>query len=160
MPKDKLEEVLKRIPLGVSVVTVGRGGVENGLTVSWAMPVAFSPMHVAMAIDAKHYSNEFLQSNKSFVLNVLKKGQEKLAAHFAKQSFSDKGKLADVETREGESGSPILTEALCYFDCEVVGHHAYGDHVLYVGKVVAAEILDDGPPLLTVDGMRYQKKSK
>jgi flavin reductase (DIM6/NTAB) family NADH-FMN oxidoreductase RutF len=160
MVKGKVDEVLKKLPLGVSVVTVGRGGVENGLTVSWAMPVSFSPMHVAIAIDAQHYSNEFLKSTKSFVLNVLEKGQTQLAAQFAKQSFSDKGKLAGVETREGESGSPILTAALCYFDCEVVGHHAYGDHILYVGKVVDAAILNDGAPMLSVEGMRYQKKSK
>ncbi len=159
MAKGKFDDVLKKFPLGVSVVTVGRGGAENGLTVSWAMPVSFAPLHLAISVDAKHYSVEFLDSTKSFVLNLLGKGQEKLAAHFAKQSFSGQDKLGGFATREGQSGAAILTDALAYFDCEVVGKHAYGDHLLYVGKVVDAAVLaKDGEPMLTVEGMRYVKK--
>ena len=154
----EFSEVLKRFPLGVSVVTVGRGGVENGLTVSWASPVSFEPLQMIIAVDSRHYSNEFLESTKSFVINVLKKGQEKIAGHFASQSFSDAGKLDTVETRESKTGGAILTQALCYFDCEVVARHTHGDHNIYIGQVVAAEILGDGEPLLNTQGMHYVKK--
>jgi flavin reductase (DIM6/NTAB) family NADH-FMN oxidoreductase RutF len=153
----KYDDVLKKFPLGVSVVTVGRGGVENGLTVSWASPVSFEPLQFMISVDSKHYSVEFLDSNKNFVINVLKKGQTKLAAHFAKQAMEGDEKLDSVETRESETGGAILAEALCYFDCEVVDRHTHGDHNIYVGQVVAAEVLGDGEPMLTTEGMRYTK---
>lgn len=154
----KFDDALKKFPLGVSVVTVGRGGVDNGLTVSWASPVSFEPLQFMISVDSKHYSVEFLDSNKNFVINVLKKGQEKLAAHFAKQAFEGDDKLDGMATRESETGGAILTEALCYFDCEVVNRHTHGDHNVYVGQVVAAESLNDGDPMLTTEGMRYTKK--
>jgi flavin reductase (DIM6/NTAB) family NADH-FMN oxidoreductase RutF len=154
------DEALRRFPLGVSVVTVGRGGVENGLTVSWACPVSFEPLQFMIAVDCKHYSTEFLDTNQNFVLNLLKQGQEKVAALFARQAVIDDDKLDKVGTRVSETGGAILTEALCYFDCEVVDRHRYGNHNLYVGQVVAAEILNDGEPMLTTQGMGYIKRQR
>jgi flavin reductase (DIM6/NTAB) family NADH-FMN oxidoreductase RutF len=82
-----------------------------------------------------------------------------MAAHFAKQSFSDVEKLDDIPARESESGAAILTEALAYFDCEIVGTHEYGDHKIYIGKVIDAGVLNDGEPMTTLQGMRYVKKA-
>ncbi|MFC1610337.1 flavin reductase family protein [Myxococcota bacterium] len=154
----KFDEALKKLSLPVTVVTVGRGGAENGLTVSWVCPVSFEPLQLMISIDKKHFSVEFLDSTESFVVNVLAKGQEKLAAHFAKQSFSDQDKLENISTRESESGGAILTEALCYFDCEVKAKHDHGDHTIYIGQVVSAEDLNQGEPMTSLAGMRYVKK--
>jgi flavin reductase (DIM6/NTAB) family NADH-FMN oxidoreductase RutF len=155
----KFDDVLMKFPLGVSVVTVGHGGAENGLTVSWASPVSFEPLQFMIAVDKNHYSVEFLDSTKNFVINVLGKDQKKLAAHFARQSFSGEDKLDVTRTRTSQTGGAVLTEALCYFDCEVVDRHGHGDHNIYVGQVVAAEILNEGTPMLTTEGMRYTKKA-
>ncbi len=154
----QFNEVLKKIPLPVTVVTVGRGGVENGLTVSWTCPVSFDPLQLMIGIDSKHYSVEFLDSTKNFVINVLAKGQEKVAARFARQSFNDGEKLEGIATKESQTGGAILTDAVCYYDCEVIAKHTQGDHYVYVGKVVAAEILNDVEPMSTQNGMRYTKK--
>lgn len=158
MSQTSFETVLKKFPLGVSVVTVGRGGVENGLTVSWASPVAFEPLHIMIAVDKAHFSLDLIKSTQNFTLNVLKRGQEKLAGHFASQAFSDQPKLDAVATRQAPTGGAILTDALAYFDCEVVGLHPYGGHEIVVGKVIAAEVLSEGEPLTANDGPRYLKK--
>ncbi|MFH1754958.1 MAG: flavin reductase, partial [Candidatus Latescibacterota bacterium] len=79
MSSSPYSNVLKKFPLSICVVTVGRGGVENALTVSWASPVSFNPLHFMIAVDTKHYSVEFLDSTKNFVINLLKKDQSKLA---------------------------------------------------------------------------------
>ncbi len=68
------EEVLKHFPLPVTVVTVGRGGAENALTVSWACPVSFDPPHILIAVDRLHYL-DFLRSTKNFALNLLRADQ-------------------------------------------------------------------------------------
>lgn len=151
-------DVLRKVPLVVSVVTVGRGGVENGLTVSWVSPVSFDPPQFMIAVDRHHYSVDFLTSTKNFAVNVLRSDQVKLAGHFARQSMSDEEKLSDIATREATTGAAILTEAVAYFDCELAAIHETGDHLLVIGNVVDAGILREGDALITTQtGLRYYK---
>lgn len=160
MAKDKFQEVLAKFPLGVSVATLGRGGVESALTISWMSPVSFEPPHVMIAVDKLHLSVDFLKSTKNFVLNLLKADQAKLAGVFAKQSVQGENKLAGVKTREAPSGAPILTDALAYLDCEVAQTLEVGDHLLFIGKVTECDVLNDAEPLTTLGGPRYTKTKK
>jgi len=157
MNPEQFGEVLRRFPLAVSVVTVGRGGADNGLTVSWASPVSFDPPHFMIALDRHHYSVDFIRSTKNFCVNVLREGQERLAGQFARQSMTKEDKLAGVATREGSTGAAILSDALAYFDCELVSIDDVGDHLMLVGKVVDSGVLKDGKPLHSTVTLRYQK---
>ena len=154
---DEIKNVLDRFPLGVGVATLGRGGVESGLTISWMSPVAFDPLHIMIAVDKLHYSVDFLRSTKNFVLNILKKDQLTLAGNFARPSMTGETKLDKVATRESETGAAILVDALSYFDCEVVQSLEVGDHILFIGKVVDAAVLSPGEPLTTMAGIHYHK---
>jgi flavin reductase (DIM6/NTAB) family NADH-FMN oxidoreductase RutF len=150
-------EVLRKFPLAVSVVTVGRGGVENALTVSWATPASFEPPMFLVAVDRLHYSVDFVKSTRNFAVNVLAEGQERLAGQFARQSMQGEDKLAGVARREGQTGAPILTDAVAYFDCELAFFVEAGDHYLLVGRVVDAAVLRDGRPMVGGAALRYQK---
>jgi flavin reductase (DIM6/NTAB) family NADH-FMN oxidoreductase RutF len=159
MKSELFADVLRKVPLVVSVVTVGRGGAENGLTVSWVSPVAFDPPMFMIALDRHHYSMDFLQSTKNFAINVLRSDQQRLAGLFARQSMSNEDKLAPVKTHEATTGAAILSEALAFFDCEVRAIHEAGDHYLVVGEVVEGGVLNDGEALTTHAGagLRYVK---
>jgi flavin reductase (DIM6/NTAB) family NADH-FMN oxidoreductase RutF len=148
MTSERFSELLHAMPLPVTVVTVGRGGVENALTVSWASPVSFDPPEIMIAVNIHHYSVDFLRSTKNFAVNVLRVGQQRLAAHFARQSMTGEDKLEAIPHRAGETGAAILTDALAWFDCEVSALHEVGDHLLVVGTVVDGGVLNDGEPLV------------
>ncbi len=152
-------DVLKRFPLGVSVMTVGRGGADNALTVSWVTPCSFEPPRLLVALDRLHYSLDFLRSTRNFAVNVLREGQERIAGQFARQAMSDEEKLAAVRTREAPTGAAILEDAIAWFDCEVVSLLECGDHVLVIGEVVDAGTQGEGNPLVTTAGagLRYLK---
>lgn len=154
---DKIIKALEKVPYGVSVVTVGRGGVENGLTVSWMSQVSFDPPQLMISVNSQHYSVEFLESTKNFTVNLLQEEQTALAAHFAKPSMSDSEKLDDVEVTEAPSGAAILKQAVAYFDCEVVASHQAGDHTIYIGQIEDAGVLNEGAAMTTASGMRYRK---
>ena len=156
MSETDITEVLKKIPYPVSVVTVGTGGAENGLAISWMSQVSFDPPLIMFAIDKNHYSNLPLGS-KGFVVNLLKSDQNNVAGHFAGQSMEGENKIDKFPTRPAGSGSPILTEALAFLDCEVEKTIEVGDHTLYIGKIVDAGVLNDGQPLTSASGMRYKK---
>ncbi|MBS1108719.1 MAG: flavin reductase domain protein FMN-binding [Anaeromyxobacteraceae bacterium] len=157
MDSASFAEVLRKFPLAVSVVTVGRGGAENALTVSWATPASFEPPMFLVAVDRLHYSVDFVKSTRNFTVNVLAEGQEKLAGQFARQSMQGEDKLAGVAHREGQTGAPILTDAVAYFDCELAFYVEAGDHYLLVGRVVDAAVLRDARALVGGSALRYQK---
>jgi flavin reductase (DIM6/NTAB) family NADH-FMN oxidoreductase RutF len=42
----------------------------------------------------------------------------------------------------------LLRDALAWFECEVVGEHLAGDHILVLGKVIDGRLLDsDAEPM-------------
>lgn len=157
MSSDTIKQALNTIPYAVSVVTVGQGGVENGLTVSWFSQVSFDPPMVMIAVDSKHYSVEFLQSTKNFTLNLLSQDQKAVAAHFAKPSDTGSDKTDGFATREAESGGPILQDALAFVDCELVQSHVAGSHTIFIGQVIDGAVLNAGEALTSASGMRYRK---
>lgn len=157
MDQASFSEALRKYPLAVSVVTVGRGGVENALTVSWATPASFDPPMFLIALDRLHYSVDFVKSTRNFAVNVLAEGQERLAGLFAKQAILGEDKLAAAVFRPGETGAPILADAVAYFDCEVKQLVEAGDHFLVIGAVVDAGSLREGKPLVGGAALRYQK---
>jgi flavin reductase (DIM6/NTAB) family NADH-FMN oxidoreductase RutF len=158
MQPESFADVLRSVPLFVSVVTVGRGGAENGLTVSWAAPVSFEPPHFMIAVDRHHYSADFLRSTKNFAVNVLRADQARIAGQFAKQSMAGEDKLAGLKLKESQTGAAILADALAWFDCELTAIHEVGDHLLVIGEVVDAGVNGAGDALTTtVAGLRYLK---
>lgn len=160
MTKRNFSEVLAKIPYGVSVVTMGRGGakVENGLTISWLSQVSFDPPMLMVAVDKLHYSVDLLRSTKNFCVNLLGEDQGALAGRFARQATTGDDKLAEVAQRPADSGAAILTDAIAYFDCEVSSMVEAGDHLLVIGTVEDAGVLGDGTPMTSASGLRYRKR--
>lgn len=156
MSTKKFSEALAKIPYSVAVVTVGLGGVENGLTVSWFSQVAFEPACLVFSISKTHYSTELLRDHGRFVLNLLSDKQTKVAAHFAKQSMLGEDKIDQFPTRPAKSDVPILSEALAYFDCQVIQTVEVGDHLVVVGRIETAEVLTAGKTLTSESGLRYR----
>jgi 3-hydroxy-9,10-secoandrosta-1,3,5(10)-triene-9,17-dione monooxygenase reductase component len=157
MQPGQFTEVLRRVPKAVAVVTVGRGGAENGFTVSWATPVSFDPPQYLIAVDRLHYSVSILRSTRNFTINFLREGQERISAHFAAQSMLGEDKLEPLATREATTGSAVLSDSLAWVDCELAAVHEAGDHVLFVGRVVEAGVHAEGRPLMTHAGVGYRK---
>jgi Conserved protein/domain typically associated with flavoprotein oxygenases, DIM6/NTAB family len=158
MNKSDFSDVLAKIPYGVSVVTTGRGGVENGLTVSWMSQVSFDPPMLLVAVDKLHYSVDLFRSTKNFCVNLLGESQLPLAGHFAKQAIAGEDKLVHVAQRAADSGAAILTDSVAYFDCEVSSIVEAGDHLLVIGRIEDAEVLSGGAPLRSASGIRYRRQ--
>ena len=62
MSGDKLREVMRRYPVGVSVVTVDREGERLGLTVASLVPVALEPPLVWISIGREAALHELLRA--------------------------------------------------------------------------------------------------
>ena len=128
--------LFQRLTQGVYVVGVAHGA----FTAAWVMQVSFDPLLLALSINPHHSSYGLLRDGRAFSVNVLKKGQLELAAHYGGRAGPN-NKLALMEWTTGRIGVPLLLDSLAWFECQVVGEHPAGDHVL-MGKVIDGRLLD------------------
>lgn len=146
---NELSDLFHRITLGVYVVGVADGQRRDAFTAAWVMQVSFNPLMLAVSINPDNASYELLHASGGFTVNVLKRGQLELARRFGTRSGREEDKLAGIKSHPGRRGTPILDDALAYFDCEVMGRTRAGDHELVLGRVLDGKILDRGAAPLT-----------
>jgi flavin reductase (DIM6/NTAB) family NADH-FMN oxidoreductase RutF len=139
--------LFQRLTQGVYVVGVAHGEVRNAFTAAWVMQVSFDPLLLALSINPHHSSYGLLKEGRAFSVNVLKKGQLELAARYGRPAGPDK--LALTEWATSRIGVPLLLESLAWFECQVVGEHPAGDHVLVLGKVIDGKLLDSNAEPMT-----------
>lgn len=138
--------VLGRYATGVAVVTTrGGDGRPCGLTVNSFTSVSLEPPLVLFCLDRDAGSGPAFAANDCFAVNILEAGQAALSARFADPVAA---RFVDDGTTVWETGAPILTAALAALDCRVHGRHDGGDHVILVGRVLRAEVIRDGAPLV------------
>jgi flavin reductase (DIM6/NTAB) family NADH-FMN oxidoreductase RutF len=154
-PRDESNQIaalFRRLTLGVYAVGVTDGQRRDAFTAAWIMQASFKPLLLAVSINPDNASYELLHATGGFTVNVLKQGQLDLARRLGTRSGRDEDKLAGLRSRPGRLGSPILEDALAYFECELLGRTRAGDHELVLGQVVDGKILDrDAVPLTYAD---------
>ena len=137
---DGIAALFQRLTQGVYVVGVAHQEIRNAFTAAWVMQVSFDPLLLALSINPQHSSFGLLKRGWVFSVNVLKKGQLDLAAHYGRPARTDK--LASTEWTTGRTGTPLLREAVAWFECRVLAEYPAGDHVLVLGQVINGKLLD------------------
>lgn len=125
-------EVLGRFPTGVVVVTALDGDEPLGMVVGSFTSVSLDPALVAYLPTRTSNSYARLKKLSSFCVNVLSVEQESLCRQFSMRGVD---KYAGVNWRSAPSGSPILTEAVAWIDCDVEQVVEAGDHDIVIGRV-------------------------
>jgi len=148
--------VLRMFTYGLYAVSVRDGAEVNAFTANWICQASFEPPMVMVAVENDGRSIEMMRRTGVFGVSVYETGQKELAGHFGRKSKTHPDKLAGQSWEPGETGAPLLTEALGHLECRVRGESPAGDHTVFVGEVVEARIRREGEPLLQKEtGFRY-----
>ena len=139
-------DVVGAFPTGVTVVTAPG---PAGLTTNAFSSVSLDPPLVLVCFDNASRTLPAVRACGRYAVNVLRAGQEELAAVFASKAVAEE-KFAAV-THTIEHGVPVLDDALAWLACEVVELVEAGDHTIGIGRVTALEV-DEGDPLLFFRG--------
>ena len=122
-------------PTGVAVVTATtESGDQLGLTVSSFTSVSLKPPLVSFSVTRATRSFREWQHVPRFAINVLDQNQQEISNHFARIRDN---RLAGLEIMHGETGAPLLMNALAIFECVLHAHHDGGDHEIFIGRVVS-----------------------
>ncbi|OZD18371.1 hypothetical protein CH253_17445 [Rhodococcus sp. 06-156-3C] len=140
MDQRVFRDVLGHFPTGVTVVTATTPEGPVGMTLQSFMSLSLDPPLVLLAADRSSTTWPRVSTERQLVINILAEHQSELARKFAR---SGTDKFADVELQmPAPSRHPVLTDALAWFDCEIVTTYEGGDHVIAVCAVNDFEVAD------------------
>ena len=137
---------------GVVVVTAGHtDGRDAGLVMVSLAPVSQEPPLVLWSVDRGSSSLDVWLEAPGFALHLLAADQEALAWQFARKGTE---KFDGLELARGLVGAPLLEGASATIECAAHTHFAGGDHIILVGRVVAATVTDRSPLVMHAGRMR------
>ena len=142
---------------GVTVITTQSGDHPYGMTANAFSSLSLDPPLVLVCVKSQAEGSLTIESNGVFAVNVLGTDQEPLSRYFSSKD-RPRGVEAfkEISHRRGISGSPILEGAAAFLDCRVTTRHPAGDHMIFVGEVLALGVDASVEPLLFHHG-RYRR---
>lgn len=142
-------QALGQFASGVTIVTTIHDDVYYGMTASSFTSVSLDPPLVLFCADKRARSGTMVGPAGCFAINILDESQRDLSNLFAGKGTDEE--RSDKLTQIGQTavtGAPILTSALGWLDCRVDRTIDAGDHLIFVGLVVASHVRGEGKPLL------------
>ncbi|MGH6694737.1 flavin reductase [Sphingopyxis sp.] len=136
---------------GVTIVTTRTGAGEDcGLTANSFNSVSLDPPMVLWSLARTSQSMNAFQGAAHFAVHILAADQEALSNGFAKRGAD---KFAGTKIERGEADVPLLTGCTARFQCRTAYQYEGGDHIIFVGEVIAFDHEDRAP--LLFHGGRY-----
>jgi flavin reductase (DIM6/NTAB) family NADH-FMN oxidoreductase RutF len=158
-------EVMANIPHGAFILTASYEGRRSGTRIFWMQPCSIEPPMVMLAVPKGQIVDPLIRDSRHFALCQVCEGDRFLLRKFEPDDGTDRtpenpreryrnGSIEHPDdpfvclpTRLAPSGSPVIERCLCYLDCEVLRQvELDGDHRLYVGTVIHAEMLQSSTP--------------
>lgn len=133
--------------LGYGMYIIGsRGGEKlNGQVANTVFQITSEPPTVAVSINKSNLTHEYIQSSKVFTASILHEGTPlPYIGNFGFKSGRDINKLEGVGYKIGKTRAPVFTDhATAYLEAEVIQDVDVGTHTIFIGRIVAAEVLTE-----------------
>ena len=108
--------VLHNISYGVYIVSSNKGKTLNGQIANTVFQITNEPVTVAVSINKKNLTHEFITTSRRYTVSVLEKETPlSLIGKFGFKSGRIEDKFKDVRFKLLESGCPaVLDNSICY----------------------------------------------
>jgi len=141
-----VERFLHFYPKNVTLVGVRHGERTNFMAVAWNTALSFQPPLFAVAITKKRFTHELLCRAGNFTCNFLPNEKADIVHSCGRVSGAEVDKVARFRLELEPSHlitSPGLREAYAILECTLENTATFGDHDLFIGKVVAVRYRED-----------------
>lgn len=136
-----LDKAIGRISGGLYIITAQKGEAKGAMLASWVTQASFNPPGFTVAVAKDRAIESLLQVDDTFVLNILEEGKyQPLMKHFLKRFPPGADRFEGVKTQIATNGSPILTDALAYLECQVISRMDCGDHWVVYNQVTNGRV--------------------
>lgn len=146
-------DTIGRFATGVAVVTASGPDGPAGLTTNAVASLSLDPLLLLVCFETRSRTLEVVRRSRRFAVNVLRAGDEELAAVFASKRIGPQKFEAATEHRWSQRhGVPVLDRALAWVACDLRELLAGGDHEIGIGEVIATGTGEEGDPLVFYRG--------
>jgi len=143
----------------VIAIARDKNGRANPVTIRWTMIASGNPPMMAIALVPKRYSAEAIRHSKCFTIAYPSQDQADAVMFFGTHSGRDTDKFAEFDCKSEpakEIDSVILSNAVANFECTLESETAAGDHIIFLGKIVAAHMNTEKKKRLYTVGSGHQ----
>jgi flavin reductase (DIM6/NTAB) family NADH-FMN oxidoreductase RutF len=145
--KEEWIKAFGKLTYGIYVLTSRHEEKINGMIASWVSQVSYEPPLIMVAVHPKRFSHQLIEHGGGFALHVLADTQAEFLSRFKDADVS--AKFSTINWTRGKTGCPILSDCLAYLECELKTHYRPGNHTLFIGKVIAADVFAQQTPFTT-----------
>jgi len=153
----EFKNALKLWASGVTVVTAQTDSLGlKGMTATSFSSVSMDPPQVLVCINQSADTGDAILEGKTFAINILKAEQQEVSNQFA-GGASQEERFANINWHKGETGSPVIDDALATIECTVVDQVLAGSHWVVIGEVQAVSCRTGEPLMYYNSGYRELK---
>jgi len=143
---------LHKLGYGMYIIGSRKGDRLNGQVANTVFQITSEPPTVAVSINKNNLTHEFIKDSRVFAASILRQATPlSFIGNFGFKSGRDIDKLKGINYKIGETKSPVvLDNAVAYLEAEVVQAVDVGTHTIFIGRIVAAEVITEDK------GMTYE----
>lgn len=149
-----------KISYGLYIVSSGKDEEKNGYIANTVFQVTAEPPQFAISCNKDNLTAAIISKSGYFSVSVLEKETPaSLMGLFGFQSGKTANKFKQTEHITTGNGTPVVTQAsVAWFECKVTQKVDVGTHILFIGEILDAKLLDEAKEPLTYAWYREVKK--
>lgn len=140
-----------KVTYGLYIVCSKDGNNYNGHISNTVFQITADPPKFAVASHKNNLTTNYILTSNLFSVSILQQDIDlDFIGPWGFKSGNNTDKFRGASYITGKTGVPIvLDKTIAYLECEVIEKIDTGTHILFIGRVVDAEILDNYPRPLT-----------
>ena len=154
----QFRSVMRRLAGGVSIITAGRDGDITGMTVTSLTSLSADPPRLLVNIHRRASSFSLIQRDGRFAVNILGSNQREIADRFSNGRLKGKQRFENIAWSAGQSGMPLLGQALAAVECEVDEIIERFSHGIVIGRLLSITLSDRLSSLVYWNGQYVEIK--
>jgi rubredoxin/flavin reductase (DIM6/NTAB) family NADH-FMN oxidoreductase RutF len=145
-----------KVTYGLYLVCSKDGSNFNGHVSNTVFQVTAEPAQFVVASHKDNLTTSYINKSRLFSISILQKDVDlDFLGPWGFKSGKNVDKFKGIAFKTGKTGVPVVLEkSLAYLECEVVDQVDTGTHILFVGRVMDAVVLDNTKEPLTYSHYR------
>jgi flavin reductase (DIM6/NTAB) family NADH-FMN oxidoreductase RutF len=127
---------MRVVPGAVAIIAATDGEDQTGMAVTAWNSLCADPPMLLVCVNRSASAHDLIRRAKAFSLNVAPAASEETVAIFsAQRGLNGRDRFLDGHWSKGPQGQPLLDGAVTAYECEVIAHHIYGTHSIFIGEI-------------------------
>jgi len=133
-----------------------------GCIVNTVFQIVPAPLLVAVSVNKKSLTHEYITDSKVFTISVLAESTPmSFIGRFGFRTGRDIDKFKQAKYKTGQRGAPIILDnAVSFIEAKVLDAIEVETHTLFISEIIACETIDDGKIPMTYTYYRDVKHGR